>query len=74
MGLDEERKPPGKNKRPRPWMLEIRYLRGIGIKWGWSKRGMYRTEVEATKAGNHFQRNWHNDMEVRVTDTNLISK
>ena len=69
MVLDEERKPPNKNKRPRPWRLEIKYLRGIGVKWGWRKMGMYRTEAEATKAGDHFKRNWHNEMDVRVTNT-----
>ena len=70
MLLDEERRPAGKNKRPRPWLLEIRYLKGIGIKWGWRTRGKYRTEAEATKAGEHFQRNWHNDLEYRVTKKN----
>jgi hypothetical protein len=65
---------PTKNKRARPWLLEIRYLRGIGIKWGWRKMGKYRTEAEASKAGEHYQRNWHNDMEVRVSRLDNVTK
>lgn len=73
MLFDEERKPSGKNKRPRPWMLEMRYIEGLGSNWGWIKWGMYRTEDEATKAMAHHQRSWGAKIEIRVTNTNRIS-
>lgn len=67
MLFDEERKPPGKNKRPRLWLMEIRYLRGIGVNWGWVKRGLYRTQAEAQAVVSKMERNWRNDMEFRIT-------
>jgi hypothetical protein len=73
MRLDEDRRPPGKNKRARPWMLEIKYSdTGLGAKWGWIKWGMYRTEEEATKAWSHHQRTWAK-AEVRVTNTTSLT-
>jgi len=71
---DEERKPPGKNKRPRPWMLEVRYVRGIGSNWGWMKRGIYRTEAEALKSGEHFKRGWSDEKEIRITNVSVTSQ
>jgi hypothetical protein len=66
--LLDERCPPGKNKRPRPWMLEIRHTHGLGKKMGWIKWGMYRTEDEASKAWAHHLRGWASKAEIRITN------
>jgi hypothetical protein len=66
--IEEDRRPPGKNKRDRPWVLEIRYSKGLPEKWGWIKWGAYRTEEEALKAVSHHQRTWAGNMESRVTN------
>lgn len=44
-GIAEQRQAPGKNKRPRPVIVESR---GLGVlNWGWRRWGSYRTTAEA---------------------------
>ena len=65
---------PTKNKRARPWMLEIRYTQGFAIKGGWINWGKYRTKEEAEKAVAHHQRTWGASMDVRVSRLDNVTK
>jgi hypothetical protein len=65
---------PTKNKRPKPWLLEIRYTEGFAKAWGWRKWGAYRTEDEALRAKAHYERTGHARLESRISRLDNMTK
>ena len=56
-GITEQRQAPGKNKRPRPVVVESR---GTGIlNRGWRRWGSYRTTAEADAMISQAERKYH---------------